>query len=119
MDYNKEKRQRPRARVNWPVVLQTERGDISGETMNLTVDGALVRCQESLVPDQTVEMVIQVPALVHPLRITAQVIHSSKCEHKEEVTYFEIGVRFAEISDKNKWLISVAVQRESGVMLFP
>lgn len=119
MDYEQEKRQRPRARVNWPVVLQTERGDIPGETMNLTVDGALVRCQESLLPDQTVAMVIQVPALVRPLTIIAQVIHSRKGEHKEEATYFEIGVRFAEISDKNKWLISAAVQRESGVMLIP
>lgn len=119
MDYVKEKRQRPRSRVNWVVVVKTNEGVIPGETLNVTVDGAFIRCQESLEVDQAVEMTVHIPALVRPLIITAQVIHSSKCEPEDEATYYEIGVHFTEISDKNKGLISTAVQRESGVMLMP
>ena len=83
------------------------------------MDGAFIRCQDSLEVDQAVEMTVHIPALVRPLIITAQVIHSSKREPEDEATYYEIGVQFTEISDKNKGVISTAVQRESGVMLMP
>ena len=119
MDYDKEKRQRPRARVNWLVAIKTSQGVLPGETLNLTMDGASIRCEESLEPDQAVEMTIHVPALARPLAITAQVIHSNRCEPDNEATYYEIGFQFTEISDKSKWLISTAVQRESGVMMMP
>ena len=119
VDYEKEKRQRPRARVNWLVVFKTSQGDISGETLNLTVDGAFIRCEESLEVDQAVEMDINVPTLLRPITISAQVVHSNKCEPEGESTYYEIGVQFTDISEKNKSLLSTAVQRESGVMLMP
>jgi hypothetical protein len=119
MPFEKEKRQYPRAQVNWPLIIQTAHGEISGETINITVVGALIRCQEQLEADEAIDMVINVPALVRPLTIPAQVIHSSVCDPADENTHYEIGVLFVEISDKNKWLISTAVQRESGVMLMP
>ncbi len=119
MSYDREKRDRPRARVKWPVILQTDQGDIQGETLNITVDGALIRCQETLEPDETIEIVINVPTLLRPLKILAQVIHSSVSGTADEISYYQIGVRFAELSKKNRWLISTAVQRESGVMLMP
>lgn len=119
MPFEKEKRQYPRTEVRWPLIIKTGHGDISGETLNINVDGALIRCMEQLEPNKAIEMVINVPALVRPLTIPAQVIHSSVCDLVEENTYYEIGVLFTEISDRNKWLISTAVQRESGVMLIP
>lgn len=119
MSYEREKRQRPRAKVNWSVVMQTNQGNISGETLNITVDGALIRCQKPLEPDQTIEIVVQVPALVRPLTIPGQVIHCNVYDEGDKAASYEVGVRFTEVSDKNKWLISTAVQRESGVMLMP
>ena len=119
VSYHKEKRQRPRAKVSWPVVIRTDQGDISGETLNITVDGALVRCQKLLEPNETIEMLIQIPALVRPLTVPGQVIHCNVNDEGGEATSYEVGVRFTEVSEKNKWLISTAVQRESGVMLMP
>ena len=119
MPYHKEKRQRPRAKVSWPVVIRTDQSEISGETLNITVDGALVRCQKLLEPNETIEMLIQVPALVRPLTVLGQVIHCNVNDEGGEATPYEVGVRFTEVSEKNKWLISTAVQRESGVMLMP
>ena len=119
MLHDKEKRQRPRARVSWQVTIRSSQGDLSGETLNVTVDGALVLCREPLEPNDTIEMVMNVPALVSPLRIPARVIHSNICDPEDETLCYEIGVRFTEISKKDRWLISAAVQRESGVMLMP
>ena len=116
MSYEREKRQRPRAKVRWSVIVQTNQGKIKGETLNITVNGALILCQEPLELEEKVEITIHVPALVRPLKIPARVIHCSGCD---KTTSYEIGVRFTNISPKISWLISTAVQRESGVMLMP
>ena len=116
MSYDSEKRQRPRAKVSWFVIVQTDQGEIVGETLNITVEGTLIRCQQPLEVEKKAEIAIHVPALVRPLTISAQVIH---CAANDETTSYEIGLRFIDISDKSTWLISAAVQRESGVMLMP
>ncbi|MGB7030514.1 MAG: PilZ domain-containing protein, partial [Syntrophobacteria bacterium] len=84
MLHDKEKRQRPRARVSWQVTIKSSQGDLSGETLNVTVDGALVLCREPLEPNDTIEMVMNVPALVSPLIIPARVIHSNICNPEDE-----------------------------------
>ncbi len=114
MSYDREKRNRPRARVKWPVILQTDQGDIQGETLNITVDGALIRCQETLEPDETIEIVIDVPTLVRPLKIPAQVIHSSVSGTADEISYYEIGVRFAELSKKIDGLFQLLYRENQG-----
>lgn len=116
MPDDREKRQRPRAKVRWSVIVQTTQGKIKGETLNITVDGALILCQEPLELEEKVEITIHVPALVRPLKIPARVIHCSGCDKN---TLYEIGISFTHISHKSSWLISTAVQRESGVMLMP
>jgi hypothetical protein len=87
--------------------------------VNITVDGALIRCQEPLRSNEVAEIVIDVPSSAQPLTLLAQVVHANIPDQGEEVTPCEIGVRFIEISDKNRWLISTAIQRESGAMLMP
>jgi hypothetical protein len=116
VSYEREKCQRPRAKVKWSVIVQTDQGKIKGETLNITVDGALILCQEPLEPVEKVDVTIHVPSLVRPLSIPARVIHCSACDKSSS---YEIGLRFTDISDKSSWLISTAVQRESGVMLMP
>jgi len=116
VSYEREKRQRPRAKVRWSVIVQTDQGKIKGETLNITVDGALILCQEPLEPEEKVDVTIHVPSLVRPLSIPARVIHRSACDKS---SFYEIGLRFTDISDKSSWLISTAVQRESGIMLMP
>jgi len=116
VSYEREKRQRPRAKVKWSVIVQTDQGKIKGETLNITADGALILCQEPLEADEKIDIIIHVPSLVRPLNIPARVIHCSACD---KPTSYEIGISFTDISDKSSWLIATAVQRESGVMLMP
>lgn len=119
MPAQQEKRLYPRVEVRWSVVLRTSSGEIDCETVNITVDGALIRCKEPLRSNEVTEAVIDVPSLVRPLVLAVQVIHTKILDQVSEITACEIGVQFVEISDKNKWLIASAVQRESGAMLMP
>ena len=119
MPAQQEKRLYPRVEVRWSVVLRTSSGEIGCETVNITVDGALIRCKEPLISKEITEAVIEVPSLVRPLVLAVQVIHTKSFDQGNEITPCEIGVQFVEISDKNKWLIASAVQRESGAMLMP
>ena len=68
---------------------------------------------------EVTEVVIDVPSLVRPLVLAAQVVHTKILDQGGGITLCEIGVQFVEVSDKNKWLISSAVQRETGAMLMP
>jgi hypothetical protein len=119
MTTDKEKRQYPRVEVRWPILLRTTRGDITGETLNMTSNGAFIRCQESLGLDEIFEFIINVPALVQPITLTAKVIHVTANGPGDETMPCEMGIVFTEVSEKQRWLISTAIQRESGVMLMP
>ena len=119
MSNQQEKRQYPRAAVTWSVVLRTARGEIRCETANITVAGALILCEEPLRAKEAIEIVLDVPSLIRPIILTAEVVHTHISDPEDEMSPCQIGVRFTEISDKNRWLISTAVQRESGAMLMP
>jgi len=119
MSTHKEKRLYPRTEVKWSGALRTAGGHINCETVNITVEGALIRCQQVPRSTEPLEILLNVPSLVQPLALTAQVIHASTSNQGDETTPCEIGVRFIGVSDKNRWLISTAVQRESGAMLMP
>ncbi|MGD8372236.1 MAG: PilZ domain-containing protein [Syntrophobacterales bacterium] len=119
MTTDKEKRQYPRVKVRWPVLLRTARGDKTGETLNITSNGAFIRCQESLGLDEVFELIIDVPALVQPITLTAKVIHETMNDPEDKAMPCEMGILFTEISEKQRLLISTAIQRESGVMLMP
>ena len=123
MSTQQEKRLYPRAEVRWTVLLRTASGEINGETVNINAGGALVCCEESTrsneVINEVIEVLIDVPSLVQPLALTAQVVRASTSYQRDRTAPCEIGLRFIEISDKHRWLISAAVQRESGAMLMP
>jgi hypothetical protein len=119
MSTHQEKRLYPRTEVKWSAALRTAGGQISCETVNITVEGALIRCAEVPGSTEPLEIFLNVPSLVQPLALTAQVIHANISNQGDESTPCEIGVRFIGVSDKNRWLISTAIQRESGAMLMP
>jgi hypothetical protein len=69
--------------------------------------------------DEVFELIIDVPALVQPITLTAKVIHETMNDPEDKAMPCEMGILFTEISEKQRWLISTAIQRESGVMLMP
>lgn len=90
---NLEKRNYPRAEVRWPVVIQYSRGSMDGVIQNVSFGGALISCSEPFRPDKVIEVVVNVPDLSKPLKLTAEVVRPTIHDHDKEISSKEIGVQ--------------------------
>ena len=103
-----DRRRYPRAKIQWPVIMKTAQGFLTGETRDLSSTGAFVCCQESLSPDEHVSLaIITVPPSKRRLSMSAKVIRSEGCWHDRELTCH--GLRFTKISEESLKLISLLV----------
>ena len=109
-----ERRQNPRARVNWPVTIQTEEGTIERATYNISPDGAFIRGLSPLELNEVVDMTISGPD--HPITVKARVVWSSNQIPPGEDMPRGVGVEFINISDEHREIISslVSVDMESS-----
>jgi hypothetical protein len=105
-----ERRQNPRARVNWPVTIQTEEGSIERATYNISPDGAFIRGLSPLELHEVVDMTIS--GLDHPITVKARVVWSSKQIPPYEDMPRGVGVEFINISDEDREIISSLVSAD-------
>ena len=87
-----ENRFHSRARIKWPVVVQTPAGLVDGTTANLSLGGALIRLANELNSNQKLPMVLDVKGLLIPC--TAQVVWSEGHSLLNQGKSLSIGVRF-------------------------
>jgi c-di-GMP-binding flagellar brake protein YcgR len=105
----KERRKHLRAKVVWPVIMENNRDIISGETQDISVGGAYIRCRKPLKPLE-VSMYVSVSLLSPRIRAMAEVVRSEVIGSANGVDYYGIGVRFVAISDEGLELISLGLQ---------
>ena len=104
-----ERRKHLRAKVVWPVIMENNRNIISGETQDISVGGAYIRCRKPLKPVE-VSMYVSVSLLSPRIRAMAEVVRSEVIGSANGVDYYGIGVRFVAISDEGLELISLGLQ---------
>ena len=104
-----ERRQNPRARVNWPVTIQTEEGTIERATYNISPDGAFIRGLSPLELHEVVDMVISGPE--HSITVKARVVWTSSQVPPKEDMPRGVGVEFINISDEHQEIISSFISR--------
>jgi len=107
----REKRSYPRAKIEWPITIKTEQGSVQGLTLNVSAGGAQIRCQNPPLLYEVFEMTIKTPELERSLVVDAQVVWSTSDLLDNELTLPIIGVSFTHISDRDRWLISTAVEK--------
>jgi hypothetical protein len=105
-----ERRQNPRARVNWPVTIQTEEGTIERATYNISPHGAFIRGLSPLELHEVVDMTISGPN--HPITVKARVVWSSSQVPPKEDMPRGVGVEFINISDEDREIISSLVSAD-------
>ena len=88
----KERRLQPRVEVRWPVTLLTSEGAISGETRDISMQGAFIYCEKSVPLSERLVLSVKAPAA--SMQVMAQVVwaDNSKDDKKDEPA--GIGVRF-------------------------
>ena len=101
-----EKRRYPRAKIEWSVTIKTDKGVAAGVTLNVSAGGATLRSPNPPLLHEVFEMTIRVPELDRPLMVEAQVVWSTADILDTELTLPIIGVKFTNITDQDRWLIS-------------
>ena len=97
-------RGQPRAKVKWPVHIQTTRGAISGVTTNISTSGAHISCQEPSEVEGKLRVTIEVPHR-RALNLVARVVWHTVTIPNESTLGFGIGVKFANISAEDRQLL--------------
>jgi len=102
----KRSRQHPRAEVSLPVIVCTPRGQIQGRIINLSLTGAFILLGE--LPDLTrqVELFIEIPRLQVLVVIAVIVRFDIRLTGDGTRHHFGLAVRFANISDDDRVLLS-------------
>jgi hypothetical protein len=102
------KRQYPRARIKWPVVVKTPGGTIDGVTLDLNPDGGFIRCPKPLRLNELFDMSLKAANADEPITATAEVVWSNIYGPDDEITPRGMGFRFTKISDEDRKCIAKA-----------
>jgi uncharacterized protein (TIGR02266 family) len=105
---SKDRRVYPRAKLKWPVVIQTEEGSSEGVTRNITPDGCFITCRKPLRLNVVFELAIKIPNSKSSIKATAEVVWSNIYGPDDEITPRGMGVRFITISSEARKFIAQA-----------
>ena len=104
MDDYKEKRKHPRYEVSWHVTVFTDQGAIEGETINISIDGISICCEEPLQLEKIFR--ITIAPQNHPiLQIAGKVIWADLYGLDRKDTTIGMGICFVEVSDEDHRII--------------
>ncbi len=87
-----DNRRHSRARVRWPVVIQTPTGLVDGKTEDLSLGGAFIRLSNELNSNHNLPLVLDVKGRFIPC--TAEVVWSDESNLSDQRKFLGIGVRF-------------------------
>lgn len=116
MDKEVEQRKKPRVNARWPLTVLSEHGRIEGETMNISVSGVLIKCDEPLVHNEFLRLALE-PPLKMPIWVSGEVVWSDSDKSHQDAKNYEMGFSFIEISNVDqvllKDLVSLALTKSS------
>jgi len=105
---SRDRRGYPRAKLKWPVAIQTEEGSTEGVTRNITPDGCFITCRRPLRLNVVFELTIKIPKSKSSIRATAEVVWSNIYGPDDEISPRGMGVRFIKISSEARKFIAQA-----------
>ena len=110
MSSQNEKRQHPRTKVAFPVIIETAHGFMDGQILDISANGAFVLCRNFLKLTNKFYMAIaNVPQLSHHLPVGAELIRTKTFGPDGHFTFQGMGVRFTNISTEDRKYICALV----------
>lgn len=95
-----EKRKTPRVDVRWPIKVITDDGQIEGETVNISLDGMEISCDDPLPFNEVLSISIE-PLNQSVIMLSGKVVWSDNYG-MDDGKSFAVGVSFLEISDEDR-----------------
>ena len=83
-----------------------------GEIKNISVSGALIRCEELPTPEETIELSIELSDLFYVSATVENVRFNVDDSHGNGITY-ELAVRFKEMTEDGRTMLENAIEQEA------
>ncbi len=109
MAVHTERRRYPRAKILYPVTVQTNRQFMVGLTKDISAEGLFICCQNPLKPGEFFEMTISVSPLSPRIKALAEVVWANVSGPDDEAQPRGMGIRFFKMSDEDREVISALV----------
>jgi uncharacterized protein (TIGR02266 family) len=106
MASHQERRRHPRAKTKWSVILETAQGVINTETLDISLEGAFVRCLDPLKPEEPFKMVINIPNSDRRLAVDSEVVWVNVQGPDHSVTPRGMGVQFTQLSSNDRQFLN-------------
>ena len=101
----------PKAELKWPVSIKTDE-PMDGVTTKLNPNEAFISCSRPLRLHDRFDITIDVPSSDDPLEARVEVVFSNIYGPDDEITPRGMGVRFINMSSKNRQVIAKAVLKQ-------
>ena len=107
----KSKREYSRVPVSWPVTMHTGKKLLVGEIKDISVSGALIRCEELPSPEENLELSIEVAELSYVFALVENVRFNVDDSQGESIAY-ELAVRFKDMTEDERKVLYNAIEQE-------
>ena len=118
MTDNTEKRQHPRIPVRWPITIISKKGNIEGESRNITVAGLFVHCLEKLEKNEEYQMIIKIPEK-ESLLLNGRVVWSNFESMDFNASYMGMGFCFIKISKEDRSVLGEMISQYTNLESTP
>ena len=100
-----------RAKVKWPVTMDTDEGSTDGVVLNINKNGAFIRCHKPLRLTATCKLSIESPD--HPIEnVIAEVVWTNMYGPDDDYSPRGMGVRFTEMAEQAERFLRKLVNGE-------
>jgi Tfp pilus assembly protein PilZ len=111
-DTGADKREHPRADINWAASMETSDGRIDAQIKNISLGGAFICCKKPLSIGEVFPLTMLGPDN-EPVMATAKVVWSNVNVPDEKVVNRGMGVRFLKMSDRHIQLVRQIFQENN------
>ncbi len=112
MKNEEERRKNERVELQWPITILADYATVEGVTINISLDGVYIRCEEPLLLNESYRMSI-LPPNHDAIEVLGKVVRSEFYGMSEDNSTFGMGVCVLEISDEERNALSALLSDPS------
>ena len=105
MSDGSEKRKYPRVNARWPITVFTDKGEVAGQTINISLEGLAICCEEPLHLNKIFRLSM-VSTDDQIIQIAGKIVWSDLYGVDDDETAIGMGICFVEVSDKDRHIIN-------------
>ena len=98
-----------KAKLKWPVSIKANGNSSDGVTLNLSTNGAYIKCAKPLRLNEVFDMTLQVPNSNDSIEAEVEVVLSNVYGPDDEISPRGMIVRFLELSSEDRRTIAKAI----------